>query len=153
MMRGSNIGIMHYDLSYYGHLGASCSSGIAISTLLIGAMLKLIWSPGGFLFKHRSYSHQREHSCRYPLWSATPTPLGAIWSYSNLSLTPLERFTDRIRIRSLKIFICFSYSFCNHKYLSCHKYHVCRLLQNWVLTLTVRVTWTGGIIERIIRIL
>ena len=28
-------------------------------------------------------------------------PLGAIWSYPNLSLTPLERFTDRIHIRSL----------------------------------------------------
>ena len=38
-MRGSNIGILPYGLSYYGHLGASCSSSIAISTLLIGAML------------------------------------------------------------------------------------------------------------------
>ena len=28
---------------------------------------KLSWSLGGFLFKHRSYSNQREHSCRYPL--------------------------------------------------------------------------------------
>ena len=67
MMHGSNIGILPYDLSYYGHLGASCSSGIAISTLFIGAMLKLIWSLGGFLFKHRSYSNQREHSYQYPL--------------------------------------------------------------------------------------
>ena len=67
MMRGSNIGILPYGLSYYGHLGASCSSGIAISTLLIGAMLKLIWSLGGFLFKHRSYLNQREQSCWYPL--------------------------------------------------------------------------------------
>ena len=30
------------------------------------------------------------------------TPLGAIWSYLNLSLTPLGRFSDRIRIRSLR---------------------------------------------------
>ena len=91
MMRGSNIGILPYDLSYYGHLGASCSSSIAVGTLLIGAILiyghlgascsssiavgtllvgampKFIWSPGGFLFKHRSYSNQREHNCRYPL--------------------------------------------------------------------------------------
>ena len=66
MMRGSNIGILPYGLSYYGHLGASCSSGIAISTLLIGAMLKVIRSFGGFLFKHRSYSNQREHSCHNP---------------------------------------------------------------------------------------
>ena len=39
MMRGSNIGILPYGLSYYGHLGASCSSSIAVGTLLIGAML------------------------------------------------------------------------------------------------------------------
>ena len=39
MMRGSNIGILPYGLSYYGHLGASCSSSIAIGTLLIGAIL------------------------------------------------------------------------------------------------------------------
>ena len=67
MIRGSNMGILPYGLSYYDHLGASCSSSIAINTLLIGAMPKFIWSFGGFLFKHRSYSNQREHSCRYPL--------------------------------------------------------------------------------------
>ena len=39
MMRGSNIGILSYGLSYYGHLGASCSSSIAVGTLLIDAML------------------------------------------------------------------------------------------------------------------
>ena len=61
-----NMGILPYGLSCYGHLGASCSSGIANSTLLIVAMPKLIRSLGGFLFKHRSYSNQREHSCRYP---------------------------------------------------------------------------------------
>ena len=163
-MSGSNMGILPYGLSYYDHLGASCSSSIAISTLLIGAMPKLIWSLGGFLFKHRSYSNQREHSCRYPfdrhtaeligeflghIWIiAQPplgtdvdririsvvkqlsrsfggflfkhrsysnqrehscrypldwhrdTPLGAIWSYLNLSLTPLGRFSGRIRTGS-----------------------------------------------------
>ena len=67
MMRGSNMGILPYDLSYYDHLGASCSSSIPVSTLLISAMPKLIWLVGGFLFKHRSYSNQREHSCRNPL--------------------------------------------------------------------------------------
>src|SRR4051812_43456350 len=66
MMHGSNLGILPYGLSYYGHLGASCSSTIAISTLLISAMPKLIWSLRGFLFKHRSHSNQREHSCRNP---------------------------------------------------------------------------------------
>ena len=48
---------------------------------------------------------------------ATPTPLGAIWLYSNLSLTPLVRVTDRIRIKNPQPFkykvkivfiICFS---------------------------------------------
>ena len=39
MMHGSNMGILPYGLSYYGHLGASCSSSIVVGTLLIGAML------------------------------------------------------------------------------------------------------------------
>ena len=39
MMHGSNMGILPYSLSYYGHLGASCSSSIAVGTLLIGAIL------------------------------------------------------------------------------------------------------------------
>ena len=46
MMRGSNMGILPYDLPYYGHLGASCSSSIAVGTLLIGVMPKFIWSLG-----------------------------------------------------------------------------------------------------------
>src|SRR3954466_11758017 len=33
----------------------------------ISVIKQLLWSLGGFLFKHRSYSNQREHSCRYPL--------------------------------------------------------------------------------------
>ena len=45
------------------------------------------------------------------LIGATPKPLGATWSYSNPSLTPLERFTDRIRIRSLDCFFLFGLSF------------------------------------------
>ena len=45
MMRGSNMGILLYGLSYYGHLGASCSSSIAVGTLLIGVMPNL-WSLG-----------------------------------------------------------------------------------------------------------
>ena len=57
-----------------GHLGASYSNighirtkeNIAVGTLLIDVMPKLIRSFGGFLFKLRSYSNQREHSCRYP---------------------------------------------------------------------------------------
>ena len=44
MMRGLNIGILSYGLSYYDHLGASCSNigrirtkeNIAVRTLLIG---------------------------------------------------------------------------------------------------------------------
>ena len=46
MMRGSNMGILPCGLPYYGHLGASCSSSIAVSTLLLGAMPKIymvIW--------------------------------------------------------------------------------------------------------------
>ena len=39
MMHGSNMGIPLYGLSYYGHLGASCSLSIDVGTLLIGAML------------------------------------------------------------------------------------------------------------------
>src|SRR3954468_8529681 len=74
-MRGSNLDILLYGLSCYDHLGASYSSSIAISTLLIDAMPKFIWSLGGFLLKHRSYSNQREHSCRNPFdWhTAKPT--------------------------------------------------------------------------------
>jgi len=89
MMRGSNIGILPYGLSYYGHLGASCSSGIAISTLLIGAMLKLIWSLGGFLFKHRSYSNQREHSCRYPFDWQTAEPTWGLLDRIRIIAQPL----------------------------------------------------------------
>ena len=33
----------------------------------ISVIKQLLWSLGGFLFKHRSYSNQREHSYRYPL--------------------------------------------------------------------------------------
>ena len=44
MMRGSNLGILPYGLSYYDHLGASCSNigrirtkeNIVVGTLLIG---------------------------------------------------------------------------------------------------------------------
>ena len=43
MMRGSNMGILPCGLSYYGHLGASCSSSIAVGTFLIGAMPEFIW--------------------------------------------------------------------------------------------------------------
>ena len=54
MMRGSNIGILPYGLSYYGHLGASCSNigrirteeNIAVDTHLIG---KVPSSLGSFL--------------------------------------------------------------------------------------------------------
>ena len=59
----------------HGHLGASCSNIGRIRTkenIAVGTLLI----------------------------GATPQPLGAIWSYSNLSLTPLVRFTDRIRISS-----------------------------------------------------
>ena len=89
MMRGSNIGIMPYGLSYYGHLGASCSSGIAISTLLIGAMPKLIRSFGGFLFKHMSYLNQREHSCRYPFDWQTAEPTWGLLDHIRIIAQPL----------------------------------------------------------------
>ena len=59
MMRGSNIGILPYGLSYYGHLGASCSNmgrirtkeNIAVGTLLIDTMPS---SLGGFLIVSES---------------------------------------------------------------------------------------------------
>ena len=59
MMRGSNMGILPYGLSYYGHLGASCSNigrirtkeNIAVGTLLIGAMPNPL---GGFLIVFES---------------------------------------------------------------------------------------------------
>ena len=57
----------------HGHLGASCSNIGRIRTkenIAVGTLLI----------------------------GATPKPLGAIWSYSNLSLTPLVRLTDSIRI-------------------------------------------------------
>ena len=103
MMRGSSIGILPYGLSYYGHLGVSCSSGIVISTLLIGAMLKLIWSLGGFLFKHRSYSNQREHSCRYPLdWHTAELTRGLLDRIRTIAQPLLGTDLDRIRIRVVK---------------------------------------------------
>ena len=56
------------------------------------------------------------------LIGAAPKSLRAIWSYSNLSLTPLVRFTDRIRIRNpqpfeyrvkiMFIICCLPFSFC-----------------------------------------
>ena len=59
MMRGSNIGILPYGLSYYGHLGASCSNigrirtkeNIDVDTLLISKLLNLL---GGFLIVSES---------------------------------------------------------------------------------------------------
>ena len=93
----------------------------------------LKWSLGGFLLI--------EHSCRYPLdrrnaktyghLGASCSNIGRIRtkeniavntqligiakSYSNLRLTPLERFTDRIRIRGLwTLFIIYH----KHKYLT-----------------------------------
>ena len=59
MMRGYNIGILPYGLSYYGHLGASCSNmgrirtkeNIAIETLLIGTLPNAL---GGFLIVFES---------------------------------------------------------------------------------------------------
>ena len=81
----------------HGHLGASCSNIGRIRTkenIAVGTLLI----------------------------GATPKPLGAIWSYSNLSLTPLVRFTDRIRIRNpqpfeyrvkiMFIICCLPFSFC-----------------------------------------
>ena len=65
-----NLAVKQYD-----HLGASCSNIGRIQTkenIAVGTLLI----------------------------GATPKPLGATWSYSNPSLTPLERFTDRIRIGS-----------------------------------------------------
>ena len=58
MMRGSNIGILPYGLSYYGHLGASCSNigrirtkeNIAVDTHLIG-ITKAI---GGYMIVFKS---------------------------------------------------------------------------------------------------
>ena len=54
MMCGSNMGILPYGLSYYDHLGASCSNigrirtkeNIAVDTLLIGILPNPL---GGFL--------------------------------------------------------------------------------------------------------
>ena len=89
MMRGSNLGILPYGLSYYDHLGASCSSSIAINTLLIGAMPKFIWSLGGFLFKHRSYSNQREHSCRYSFDWQTAEPTWGLLDRIRIIAQPL----------------------------------------------------------------
>ena len=50
MMRGSNMNILPYGLSYYGHLGASYSNigrirtkeNIAVDTLLISKLLNLL---------------------------------------------------------------------------------------------------------------
>ena len=41
--------------------------GSNLDRIRIRVIKKLSRSFGGFLFKHRSYSNQREHSCRYPL--------------------------------------------------------------------------------------
>ena len=41
--------------------------GSDVDRIRINVIKQLLWSLGGFLFKHRSYSNQREHSCRYPL--------------------------------------------------------------------------------------
>ena len=41
--------------------------GPDVDRIRISVIKQLLWSLGGFLFKHRLYSNQREHSCRYPL--------------------------------------------------------------------------------------
>ena len=40
--------------------------GSDMDRIRISVIKQLLWSLGGFLFKHRSYTSQREHSCRYP---------------------------------------------------------------------------------------
>ena len=123
MIRGSNMGIMPYGLFYYGHLGASCSSGIAISTFLIGAMPKLIWSLG-FLFKHRSYSNQREHSCRYPFDRHTGEFLDHI---GIIAQPPLGTDVDRIRISVVKqLSRSFGGFLFKHRSYSNQREHSCR---------------------------
>ena len=51
--------------SYLNHILTPFGSDL--DCIRIRVVKNLTRSFGGFLFKHRSYSNQREHSCRYPL--------------------------------------------------------------------------------------
>ena len=101
-MRSSNMGILPYSLPYYGHLGASCSSSIAVRTLLIGVMPKFIWSLGGSCSNIGRIWTKENIVVGTLLIGTLPNSLGASWSYSNHSLTPFESDLDRIRIRVIK---------------------------------------------------
>ena len=76
MMRDSNMGVLPYGLSYYGHLGASCSSSIAVGTLLIGAMTKLIWSLGAFCSNIGRIRTKENIAVDTLLIGKLPNPLG-----------------------------------------------------------------------------
>ena len=76
MMRGLNIGILPYGLSYYGHLGASCSSSIAIDTLLIGAIL--IYGHLGASCSNIGRIRTKENIAVGTLLIGNAKPLGAI---------------------------------------------------------------------------
>ena len=41
--------------------------GSDVDCIRISVIKQILWSLGGFLFKHGSYSNRSEHSCRYPL--------------------------------------------------------------------------------------
>ena len=63
MMRGSNMGILLHGLSYYGHLGASYSSSIAMTTLLIRLVRHNYKILGGFLLIEHSYDYPIDPAC------------------------------------------------------------------------------------------
>ena len=78
-------------------------------TLLVRLMIvfessyKLSWSLGGFLFKHRSYSNQREHSCWYRFDSHTAELTRGLLDRIRIIAQPLlGTNSDRIRIRVVK---------------------------------------------------
>ena len=111
------------------HLGASWSYlnhsltpfGSDVDRIRISVIKQLLWSLGGFLLKHRSYSNQREHSCQYPLdWHR----------HSHWGLT------DRIRILaqplwngSLIVFESETLEFCSSYFTSANIRYLVTLLK------------------------
>ena len=78
-------------------------------TLLVRLMIvfesscQTSWSLGGFLFKHRSYSNQREHSCWYPFdWHTAELTRGLLDRIRIIAKPLLGTDFDHIRIRVIK---------------------------------------------------
>ena len=93
MMRGSNMGILPLRLILLWSLGGFLLIGHSYQYPLDRRNAKTYMVTWGFLFKHRSYSNQREHSCRYPFDWQTAEPTWGLLDRIRIIAQPLWEST------------------------------------------------------------